>query len=106
MKASVTLLPKHLRLMSRLGENLKLARLRRRLSAEQVAQRAGISRPTLHKIEKGDPTVAMGSYFMVMNVLGLEQDIEHLAADDEFGRRLQDLGLTTPKRAPKRDAGS
>ena len=106
MKASVTLLPKHLRLMSRLGENLKLARLRRRLSAEQVAQRAGISRPTLHKIEKGDPTVAMGSYFMVLNVLGLEQDIEHLANDDEFGRRLQDLGLMTPRRAPKRDAGS
>jgi transcriptional regulator with XRE-family HTH domain len=106
MKDRVTLLPKHLRLMNRLGENLKLARLRRRLSAEQVAQRAGISRPTLYKIEKGDPTVAMGSYFMVLNVLGLEQEIEHLASDDEFGRRLQDLGLITPKRAPKRNASS
>jgi len=102
MKASVTLLPKHRRLMRGLGENLKLARLRRRLSAEQVAQRSGISRATLHKIEKGDPTVAMGSYFMVLNVLGLEHEIEHLASDDKFGRRLQDLGLTTPKRAAKR----
>jgi transcriptional regulator with XRE-family HTH domain len=106
MKSSVTLLPKHQRLMGGLGENLKLARLRRRLSAELLAQRAGISRATLHKVEKGDPTVAMGSYFMVLNVLGLEQEIEHLAADDEFGRRLQDLGLTTARRAPKRDAGS
>jgi transcriptional regulator with XRE-family HTH domain len=106
MKASVTLLPKHRRLMSGLGENLKLARLRRRLSAQLVAQRAGISRATLHKVEKGDPTVAMGSYFMVLNVLGLEQEIGHLAADDDFGRRLQDLSLTTAKRAPKREAGS
>ncbi len=106
MKTSVTLLPKHRRLMDRLGENLKLARLRRRLSAEQVAQRAGISRATLHKIEKGDPAVAMGSYFVVLNVLGLEKEIERLAADDEFGRRLQDLGLKTAKRAPKREAGS
>lgn len=106
MKTSVTLLPKHRRLMDRLGENLKLARLRRRLSAEQVAQRAGISRATLHKIEKGDPAVAMGSYFVVLNVLGLEKEIERLAADDEFGRRLQDLGLKTAKRAPKRESGS
>jgi transcriptional regulator with XRE-family HTH domain len=102
MKTTVSLLPKHRRLMERFGENLKLARLRRRLSAEQVAQRAGISRATLHKIEKGDPAVAMGSYFVVLNVLGLEKEIERLAADDEFGRRLQDLGLKTAKRAPKR----
>jgi len=106
MKASVTLLPKHRRVMDRLGENLKLARLRRRLSAELVAQRAGISRATLHKIEKGEPTVAMGSYFMVLNVLGLEEEIEQLAADDEFGRRLQDLGMKTARRAPKRKSDS
>ncbi len=92
--------------MDRLGENLKLARLRRRLSAELVAQRAGISRATLHKIEKGEPTVAMGSYFMVLNVLGLEEEIEQLAADDEFGRRLQDLGMKTARRAPKRKSDS
>jgi len=106
MKASVTLLPKHRRVMDRLGENLKLARLRRRLSAELVAQRAGISRATLHKIEKGEPTVAMGSYFMVLNVLGLEEEVEQLAADDEFGRRLQDLGMKTARRAPKRKSDS
>lgn len=106
MKTTVSLLPKHRRMMDRFGENLKLARLRRRFSAEQVAQRAGISRATLHKIEKGDPSVAMGSYFMVLNVFGLENGIEQLAADDEFGRRLQDLGLSTARRAPKREAGS
>jgi transcriptional regulator with XRE-family HTH domain len=102
MKTTVSLLPKHRRLMERFGENLKLARLRRRLSAEQVAQRAAISRATIHKIEKGDPSVAMGSYFMVLNVFGLENGIEQLAVDDELGRRLQDLNLSTAKRAPKR----
>ena len=102
MKTTVSLLPKHRRLMERFGENLKLARLRRRLSAEQVAQRAAISRATIHKIEKGDPSVAMGSYFMVLNVFGLENGIEQLAVDDELGRRLQGLNLSTAKRAPKR----
>jgi transcriptional regulator with XRE-family HTH domain len=106
MKTSVSLLPKHRRLMDRFGEHLKLARLRRRLSAEQVAQRAAISRATLHKIEKGDPSVAMGNYFMVLNVLGLEGDIGHLAADDELGRRLQDLNLSTARRAPRRSLKS
>ncbi len=102
MKKSITLLPKHRRLMSQLGENLRLARLRRRLSAEMVAERAGISRVTLHKIETGTPSVAIGSFFMVLHVLGLEQGFATLAADDEFGRRLQDLDLGTRKRAPKR----
>jgi len=104
MKTTVSLLPKHRRVMDRFGENLKLARLRRRLSAEQVAQRAGVSRATLHKIEKGDPSVAMGSYFMVLNVFGLENGVEQLAADDELGRRLQDLNLSTAKRATRRSS--
>lgn len=106
MKTTVTLLPKQRRLMDRFGENLRLARLRRRISAEQVAQRAGISRATLHKIEKGDPSVAMGSYVSVLHVFGLAAGIEQLAADDEFGRRLQDLGLSTARRASKRKVGS
>lgn len=99
-------MPRHRRVLGGLGENLKLARLRRRLSAEMVAQRAGISRATLNKIESGEPSVAMGNYFLVMRVLGLEQDFELLAANDEFGRRLQDLGMETKKRAPKRRPAS
>jgi transcriptional regulator with XRE-family HTH domain len=83
---------------------LKLARLRRRLSATLVAERVGISRATLCKIESGDPNVAMGSYFQVLRVLGLEADFGKLASDDEMGRKLQDLGLITKKRAPKRKA--
>lgn len=89
-----------------LGEDLRLARLRRRLSAEVVAERAGISRATLVKIESGDPSVAMGSYFQVLRVLGLEEGFRSLAADDEMGRKMQDLELRPRRRAPKRKAES
>lgn len=102
MKKTTLLLPAHRRLMDRLGENLRLARLRRKLSAARVAERAGISRRTLVSIESGEPTVGMGNYFQVMRVLGLEKDFERLARDDEMGRKLQDLELTPKQRAPKR----
>ena len=92
--------------MAGFGEDLRLARLRRQLSAEVVAERAGISRATLVKIEAGDPSVAMGSYFQVLRVMGLEQGFSSLAADDEMGRKLQDLELRPRRRAPKRKATS
>jgi len=95
-------MPKYRKILTTMGENIKLARLRRKLSAEQVALRAGISRPTLVSIEKGVDTVSMGSYFMVLHVLRLDEDFLLLAKDDVLGRRLQDLGLLTKKRAPKR----
>lgn len=79
--------------MHTLGENIKLARKRRKLSTEQVAERANISRSTLWLVEKGDPGVAMGTYLQVLFVLGLENDIQQLAADDEYGRKLQDAAL-------------
>ncbi|MGK0455852.1 MAG: transcriptional regulator with XRE-family HTH domain [Zhongshania aliphaticivorans] len=101
MSRSIQLLPKHQRRFLQFGERLKLARLRRRLSAELLAERAGISRATLYKIEGGEPNVAMGSYFQVLRVLGLEDDFEQLANDDAMGRKLQDLDLVTRRRAPK-----
>jgi len=101
MKKKHHLLPAHMRLMVRFGENLKLARLRRQLSAELVAERAGISRRTLVSVESGEPSVAMGNYFQVMKVLGLEKDFELLAKDDEMGRKLQDLDLKPRQRAPR-----
>lgn len=76
-----------------MGENIKLARQRRKLTAVQVAERAGIARSTLYLIEKGDSSVAMGSYFNVLHVLGLQEDVLKLASDDIFGRKLQDLEL-------------
>jgi len=84
------------------GENIKLARLRRKFSTTQVSERANISRPTLLSIEKGHPGVAMGSYAQVLFVLNLEKDLLKVAEDDKLGRKLQDAGLTVKKRAPKK----
>lgn len=85
-----------------LRENIKLARLRRELSTEQVSERADISRSTLWQIEKGTPTVAMGAYFQVLFVLGLEKDFLKLGADDELGRKLKDAGLLVKGRDSKK----
>lgn len=87
------LFPKHKAMLERVGEQLKLARKRRKLTTVQVAERAGINRTTLYQIEKGNPKVAMGSYFNVLRVYGLENDILKLAEDDEFGRKLQDIEM-------------
>ena len=98
MKAKrAVLLPTASRIMKALGTNIKLARRRRRLSSEQVAERANISRSTLWLVEKGDPGVAMGTYLQVLFVLGLEKDFQKIAADDEFGRKLQDADLIKEK---------
>ena len=99
----VLLMPSLKKILEELGENLKLARLRRKLSAEQVAERANISRPTLLSIEKGVPGVAMGAYAQVLFVLGLEKDLLKLAVDDALGRKLQDAELVVKERAPKKE---
>jgi transcriptional regulator with XRE-family HTH domain len=98
---SPILLPKAQKTISVLGENIKLARLRRKYSTQQVAERANISRPTLLSIEKGSPNVSIGAYVKVLFALGLEKDILEIAKDDNLGRRLQDAKLTIRERAPK-----
>lgn len=87
------LLPRFQKTLDLLGENIKLARKRRKLTTIQVAERAGIDRTTLYQIEKGNPSVSMGAYFNVLRVFGLQDDFLKLATDDEFGRKLQDLEL-------------
>ncbi len=96
------LLPGISKILEQFGENIRLARLRRKLSTEQVAQRANISRPTLLSIEKGIPGVAMDAYARVLFVLNLEKDLLMVAADDILGRKLQDAELTVKARAPKK----
>lgn len=84
------------------GEQFRLARLRRDLTMDQVAQRAQCSRLTLSRLEKGEPSVSLGVVMRVLNALQLEDDILYLAKDDELGRMLQDLGIKNKKRASKR----
>ena len=99
----VTVSPKTAEILEQMGEQIKLARLRRRLSAELVAERAGISRATLWNVEKGSPSVAIGIYAAVLHALGnMDSDLLLVARDDELGRTLQDLELPVRRRAPKK----
>jgi len=91
------LFPKHQKILERLGENIKLARKRREFTTIQVSERAALNRKTLYRIEKGDPKVTLGAYFNVLRVFGLQDDFLKLAADDNFGRKLQDLKLLGEK---------
>ncbi len=88
-----TIFPKYNSALEKMGENIKIARKRRKLTTIQVAERADISRSTLYLIESGNSGVALGAYFNVLRVLGLQEDFLKLGADDELGRRLQDLAL-------------
>ena len=88
--------------MQIVGEQIKLARLRRNLSVAQIAERATCSPLTVSRIEKGSPTVSIGIYLRVLYTLQLEGDILLLAKDGELGRRLQDLSLINRRRASKK----
>ena len=102
-KRGVTVSPKTAEILEQMGEQIKLARLRRRLSTELVAERAGISRATLWNVEKGSPSVAIGIYAAVLHALGnMDNDFLLVAKDDDFGRTLQDLELPVRRRAPKK----
>lgn len=100
-KKKIITLPSLQRLLSELGENIRLARLRRKFSASLIAERAGIARNTLRAIEHGDPSVAFGAYANVLLCLGLEKDLALIAEDDELGRKLQDANLPSKARAPR-----
>lgn len=98
MKSKKLLLfPKHQKILEQLGENIKLARKRRKLTTIQVAERADINRTTLYQVEKGNPGVSIGAYFNVLRTLGLQDDFLKLAAEDAPGRKLQDLNLLASK---------
>lgn len=102
-KKTTMILPQTQEILLRMGEQIRLARLRRHLSAELVAERAGISRITLSNIEKGSSSVAIGSYAAVLHALnGMDRDLLLVAKDDELGRKIQDLELPTRRRAPKK----
>lgn len=94
---SVPTYPRYLRLAQGLGERIRIARLRRGLTATEMSERIGISRPTLDRLERGELAVGLGVLVRALGVLGLANDLDKLVADDELGRRLADAAAT-PKR--------
>lgn len=92
--AAYNIMPDTEIILKTMGEQIKMARLRRRLSATLVAERAGISRSTLWKVENGNPSVAIGIYAAVLHALNnMDKDLLKIAGDDELGRKLQDMDL-------------
>lgn len=83
------------------GEQIRLARLRRDLSIAQIAERASCSELTVMRVEKGASTVAIGIYMRILFALGLDESILYIAKDDEMGRTLQDLDLKNRQRASR-----
>lgn len=96
-KRTAAVQPSVQRALAELGENVRLARLRRGISQAMLAERAGMSRPTLREIERGSPSVTLASLANVLHALGLEGDLRAIARDDELGRKLQDAKLLAGK---------
>ena len=92
--AAYNIMPDTENILKTMGEQIKTARLRRKLSATLVAERAGVSRSTLRKVENGNPSVAVGIYAAVLHALNnMDKDLLKIAGDDELGRKLQDIEL-------------
>jgi transcriptional regulator with XRE-family HTH domain len=92
-KRNAPVFPKNRGVLFVLGENIKLACKRRKYTQSLIAERTGLSRLTVRKIEQGDPTVSIGHYVAVLGVLGLVEDLAKVASDDALGRKLQDIKL-------------
>jgi transcriptional regulator with XRE-family HTH domain len=92
-KKSLPIFPQAANQMAALGERLRLARRRRKISMQLFAERVDVSRETIRRLEKGDHTIAMGTYLRALSVLGLHRDLDEVAKDDVLGRKLQDIAL-------------
>lgn len=96
-------MPDTQRILTQMGSNIKMARLRRGISMETICLRAGISRATLWKIENGSPSVSLGAYAASLHALyGMDKELLKVASDDELGRLIQDRNLVVGKRARKK----
>jgi DNA-binding XRE family transcriptional regulator len=100
-KRSAVIFPKKRKILIVMGENIKLARKRRKYTQTLISERTGLSRLTIRNIEKGNSGVSIGHYLVVLSVLGLADDLLNVAKDDELGRKLQDINLLRNKISQK-----
>ncbi len=94
-KRAAPVFPKNRQVLVNLGENILLACKRRGYTQSLIAQRTGLSRLTVRRIQQGEPTVSLGHYVAVLSVLGLVDDLARVANDDVLGRKLQDIRALT-----------
>jgi transcriptional regulator with XRE-family HTH domain len=85
-----------------LGERLRAARLRRRMSETELATRALVSRPTIRRLEAGDSTVSFAVLASVLDVLGLVEDLDGIAREDLLGHEIADARIPGPDRRVER----
>lgn len=93
MKRQNVIYPKAQKALKTLGENLRLARKRRKITSKMMAERSNMSLMTLRSLERGESQVSMANYMAVIACLGFQDDIAKVAADDVLGRDLQDAAL-------------
>lgn len=93
------LLPAEKRILALLGENIRLARMRRKLTMQMISERANITRTTLWSLEKGESNVSLTTLIRVLTVLGMADELAELGKDDSLGRKLQDIDLLNSKKS-------
>jgi len=96
------IMPKTERILKTMGSQIRLARLRRDIPVELVAERAGVSRASVWSVEKGSPSVSMGIYAKVLAAIGMQEELLQICGDDRLGRELQDQKLEIRHRASRR----
>jgi transcriptional regulator with XRE-family HTH domain len=94
-KNTLPTFPNALKQLNSLGERMRLARCRRKISTVLFAERIGVSRETLRRLEKGEPSIAIGTYLRALRVLGLDKDIDIIARDDVLRRKLTEINAMT-----------
>ena len=87
--------------LKKMGQRIKKARLRRNISAEMISKKAGIGESTFYAIERGVSTVSLGAYAAVLSILGLNNDLDSIAVDEEAKKQLYEQNLVKRKRASK-----
>ena len=105
-KVARPVFPKVQRRFDDLGQRLRLTRMHRGMSLVEMAERTGISRDTLHRLERGDASISIAALLTVLSILGLDPDLDHVGADALSGRTAQDMAMPPRRRRTKPGVGA
>ena len=88
--------PQHAKRVEALGQRLRTSRVARGMTQANLAERVGVDRTTIGKLEAGDAAISLATVLRVLSALGIEQDIDRIAAEDEVGVQLAVSRLKRP----------